>query len=262
MRTLVPLALTAVLVQASLAVAAPAAIDESGALRGEIEALKQGQQAILKDLQEIKKLLAERAVPPAKQEAIEKTNATVAVGGIPPKGNPGAAVTLIEFSDYQCPFCGRHVQQTAPEILKEYVDTGKLRYVFRDFPLEAIHPQAFKAAEAARCAGDQGKYWEMHDMLFANQRELQPEKLAGYAAALGLATDAFQACLEQGKYSAAIKRDQEDGTKLGVRGTPTVAVGMSEGDQAKNVVVIRGAQPFASFKTELDKLLAPPAEKK
>jgi protein-disulfide isomerase len=100
---------------------------------------------------------------------MQALDAVVAIGDAPVKGNPNAKLTLIEFSDYQCPFCRRHAENTLPSLDKEYIATGKVRYVFHDFPLEAIHPQAFKAAEAAHCAGEQQKYWEMHGRLFANQ---------------------------------------------------------------------------------------------
>jgi protein-disulfide isomerase len=105
----------------------------------------------------------------------------LSVDGAPSMGNGDAKVTLIEFSDYQCSFCGRHFSQTLPRLMTEYVKTGKVKYVLRDFPLEPIHPLAFKAAEAARCASDQGKYWEMHDRLFSNQQALGPKDLPRHA---------------------------------------------------------------------------------
>ena len=250
------------LVPALYVIAPLATAEEDGsALRAELRELKQGQEAILKDLEEIKKLLAARPAPPAPPPVAQKIDAVVAVGSIPPKGEPTAPLTIIEFSDYQCPFCSRHVQQTMPQLVKDYVDTGKLRYVFRDFPLESIHPQAVKAAEAARCAGDQGKYWEMHGKLFANQRQLQAEKLLEYAREIELNETAFQECLDQGKYTEAVKKDLEEGSQLGIRGTPTLVLGVSDGDRVKEAVVIRGAHPLATFKAEIDKMLAAAAEK-
>lgn len=97
---------------------------------------------------------------------------TVTVGDLPPLGNKNARVTMIEFSDYQCPFCGRHFTQAEPQLIKEYIDTGKVVFYYRDFPLSQIHPGAQKAAEAARCAGDQGKYWQYHDLVFTNQQNI------------------------------------------------------------------------------------------
>jgi protein-disulfide isomerase len=152
------------------------------------------------------------------------------------------------------------VDQTVPGLMKDYVDSGKVRYAFRDFPLAALHPQAATAAEAARCAGDQGKYWDMHDKLFALQPEIKEEKYADFAKQVGLDAAKFDECMTSSRYAAAVQNDVDYGTKLGVRGTPTVVVGLSDGDQVKNPVIIRGAQPLATFKAELDKLLAPPAK--
>ncbi len=264
MKPIITVAVIGALVPACYAIAplAAAAQEDSSAISAEISELKKGQDAIRKDLEEIKKLLAARPAPPAAPPAVEKIDAVVAVGGIAPQGKAAAPLTLIEFTDYQCPYCSRHAQQTVPQLVKDYVDTGKVRYTIRDFPLEQIHPNAAKAAEAARCAGDQDKYWEMHDKLFSNQKELQPEKLAEYAKAIGLNEGAFKACLDQGKYTQAVKQDLEAGSKLGVRGTPTVVLGVSDGAQVKNAVIIRGAQSYANFKAEIDKLLAPPAAEK
>jgi len=138
------------------------------------------------------------------------------------------------------------------------VTTGKLRYVVRDYPLEAIHPQAFKAAEAAHCARDQGKYWEMYVRLFANQRALGAGDLPAHAGALGLDVPKFQQCLDGGAHTARVRRNVTDGEKAGVRGTPTFFLGVTDGSDAKLTVlrVIRGAQSFASFKTAIDAALA------
>jgi protein-disulfide isomerase len=223
----------------------------------DIAELKKGQQEIKSELAEIKKLLTPKPPPPQ----VEKLEGAVAIGSIPGKGDAKAAVTMIEFSDFQCPFCKRHVDQTVPALLKDYVDSGKVRYVFRDFPLAALHPQAAKAAEAARCAGDQGKYWDMHDKLFALQPEIKDQKYADFAKQIGLDEAKFDECMTSSRYAAAVQNDVDYGTKLGVRGTPTVVVGLSDGDQVKNATIIRGAQPLATFKEELDKLLAPSAKK-
>ena len=241
---------------AALCAIAPAGVlaqVDSGALSADIQELKKGQAEIKKELEEIRKLLTPTP-PPA---AVEKLEAAVAVGSIVVRGRNDAPVTMIEFSDYQCPFCKRHVDQTVPGLVKDYVDTGQVRYALRDFPLAGIHPLAAKAAEAARCAGEQGKYWEMHDRLFANQKELQAEKLPAQAQAIGLDESKFRECLDQDRYAAAVQMDVDEGTQLGITGTPTVVVGMSDGAQAKNAVIIRGAQAIATFKAEIDKLLAP-----
>jgi protein-disulfide isomerase len=142
------------------------------------------------------------------------------------------------------------------------VQTGKVRYAFRDFPLTQVHPLAAKAAEAARCAGDQGKYWEMHDKLFANPGELQAEKLPVHARSISLDEPAFRKCLDESRHAAAVQEDLDAGAKIGITGTPAIVIGLSDGDQAKNVVVVRGALPIGTFKAEIEKLLAaPPAAK-
>ena len=146
-----------------------------------------------------------------------------------------------------------------PQITKEYIDTGKLKYFILDFPLESIHKQAFKAAEAASCAGEQGKYWEMSDRLFASQKALAPEQLKTYAEALGLDGSKFDDCLGSGKYADGIRRDMAAGAKAGVTGTPSFGIGFTDSkdpDKVKVVQTIRGAQPFDSFKNIIDDLLS------
>jgi protein-disulfide isomerase len=234
-------------------------------LKKDIEALKEGQQAIQKDLQEIKKLLAARPAAPG-TGVDQAMNAIVETAGDPTKGNKNAKLTVVEFSEYQCPFCGRHVRDTVPTIDKDYIQTGKVRYVFRDLPLESIHKNAFKAAEAAQCAGEQGKYWEMHDRLFANQQSLEATMLPAHAQAIGVDPKKFQACLDSGKFATDIRKDIADANKIGITGTPTTVIGLTQPNDSKIKVVkvIRGAQPLATFKETLDTLYAEPvaAEKK
>ena len=145
-----------------------------------------------------------------------------------------------------------------PQIEKEYIQTGKVKYVVRDLPLESIHKNAFKAAEAAHCAGDQGKFWEMHVGLFANQRALGLSDLANHAQALGLDMPKFQQCLESGKYAAKIRQDVADGQKAGVTGTPGFFLGVTDPNDQKVKVsrVLKGAQPYTSFKAAIDDLLS------
>jgi protein-disulfide isomerase len=144
-----------------------------------------------------------------------------------------------------------------PRLEAEYIKTGKLKYVVREFPLEQIHPQAFKAAEAALCAGEQGKYWEMHERLFANQRALGPNDLPGHAQALGLDLPGFQSCLQGGKHAATVRKDLGDGQKAGVRGTPTFFLAVQEpnGQTVKVLRVLRGAVSFETFKATIDEIL-------
>lgn len=145
-----------------------------------------------------------------------------------------------------------------PQIEKDYIKTGKAKYVLRDFPIESIHPQAFKAHEAANCAGEQGKYWEMHNRLFTNQKALGLKALPGHAEAIGLDLQTFKECLSSGKHDAEIRADMEDGVKAGVRGTPTFLLGLTEpnSSKVKATQIIRGAQPYSRFKQAIDRLLA------
>jgi protein-disulfide isomerase len=161
----------------------------------------------------------------------------------PVRGNAAAPVTIIEFSDYQCPFCAR-VNPTLAKVRETYGDRVKI--VFKDFPL-GNHPQAPKAAEAARCAGDQKKYWEMHDAMFANQRALEVPALKQTARAIGLDGAAFDQCLDSGKWAAAVRSGTELGEKMGVNSTPTLYV---------NGRALIGAMPFENFKAIIDEELA------
>ena len=180
--------------------------------------------------------------------------------GAPFKGPENASLAVIEFSDYQCPFCARHVRETLSRLDKEYIETGKITYLFRDFPLESIHPQAFKAAEAARCAGEQGKYWQMHDRLFANQKALGRRDLSRHAQALELEVASFDRCLDSGKQAAKIRGDIEDGLALGVKNTPSFLLVLTDPNShhVKAVRAIRGAAPYEKFQEALESLLAFP----
>jgi len=219
-------------------------------LRQEIHALTQTVKEMQKDLQEIKALLLSRG------PAAPSHNVVLDLANKPSKGGATAKLTLVEFSDYQCPFCGRHVRDTATQIDKDYVATGKLRHVFLDLPLESIHKVAFKAAEAASCAGEQGKYWEMHQRLFENQSKLQP--WTPHAEAIGLDIPKFEECLSSGRQAAAIRQDMAEAQKAGVTSTPTFFLAYTDPKSSKIKTVRRltGAQPYSAFKTEIDKLLA------
>lgn len=167
-------------------------------------------------------------------------------------GDPAAPVTIVEFTDFQCPFCSRHAVETLPQIKRDYVDTGKVRYVFMDFPLSSIHPQAQLTAEAARCAGDQNQFVAMHDLLFVRQgewagREDIADVLMGYARELGLDESAFSECLTSGVHEAAVLADLEEGVRVGVDGTPAFFI---------NGVFVSGAQPYEAFQEVIDSLLA------
>src|SRR5687768_6043646 len=162
----------------------------------------------------------------------------------PAIGSASAPVTIVEFSDFQCPFCQR-VAPTLKQVQKTYGD--KVRIVWKDFPLTQIHPEAFKAGEAAHCAGEQGKFWEYHDRLFANQQALQPDSLKKYAADAGLDAAKFNACVDTSKYGDRVREGVAQGSRLGVNSTPTLYV---------NGRMMSGAQPYEAIAAVIDEELA------
>jgi protein-disulfide isomerase len=163
----------------------------------------------------------------------------------PSKGPADAKITIVEFSDFECPFCVR-AEETVTQVLQKY--DGKVRLVYRDFPLP-FHPHAAKAAEAARCAGDQSKYWQMHEKLFANQKALEPDALKRYAKDLGLDAAKFDKCLDGGEKAKAVADDRKAGEEVGVTGTPAFFI---------NGVLVSGAQPLEAFTQVIDAELKSP----
>ncbi|MCU0937213.1 MAG: DsbA family protein [Gammaproteobacteria bacterium] len=222
---------------------APAAQDTAAAERAEREALL---------------ALVRRDRGPAKDESV-----VLDVTGQPSVGNEQAPVVLLEFTDFQCPFCRRHLNSVLPKLLEEYVNCGKVRYVFFDFPSETKHPNAFSAALAARCASDQRRYWDVHNWLFANSQLLDRERLLAHANAVGLDVAAFRACIDSGRHAEAVRSNMGRGVQLRVRGTPTFFLGR-KGEKPGEVVVLRritGAQPLELFQKEVDFQLAEAASK-
>jgi len=226
----------------------------STALQKEIDTLKDGQQAIQRDLQEIKTLLRtmSRGGAPAAPQ-----NIVLNVADASFKGEKDAKVTIVEYTDFQCPFCAKYVRETFPQLEDEYIKTGKVKYVQRDFPLESIHQHAFKAAEAVRCAREQDKGWEMHARVFGSQQQLAPINLVEHAQAVGLDTSAFQQCVDSRKYAPQIRKDMSEAQAAGVTGTPSFFLGLSDpSGKVKATRTLKGAQAYAAFKTAIDELLA------
>lgn len=168
--------------------------------------------------------------------------------GDPFLGDENAPVTIIEYSDFECPFCNRFFHTTEPLIKSQYIDTGRVKFVYKDFPVAATHPNAQKAAEAAQCAFDQGKFWEYHDILFANAYDgdrfsqlggsRAAELFKKYASNIGLNTNAFGSCFDSGAKRSVVLADMQEGQRAGVRGTPSFLI---------NGRLVVGAQPFSSF---------------
>jgi protein-disulfide isomerase len=169
---------------------------------------------------------------------------SVSTDGEPSIGPEGAPVTIVEFSDYQCPYCQKWYHEVFDQLLASY--PGKIRFVYRDLPLP-MHSEAIPAAEAADCAGEQGAYWKFHDALFSGQYTLGRSAYEQYAADLGLDTAAFTACLDDHRYQAEVQADASDATRLGLTGTPSFFI---------NGRVIIGALPFENFKAIIDEELA------
>ena len=191
-------------------------MEETSNLHQELEKLKEKQGVMQQELEKIKTLLKEKGIgaSPAPK------NLTLGITQQPFKGSPKATLTLIEFTDYQCPFCRKYAKQTLPELEKDYIETGKVKYVVRDFPLQSLHPDAFQAAVAADCAGEQGKYWEMHDRLLSNNSSPYSD-WGQHAKAIGLDEYQFNGCLKSDQPGQGVQKDLTDGRKVGVRGTPT-----------------------------------------
>ncbi len=186
----------------------------------------------------------------------------ISLAGAPSLGEKSAKVTMVEFSDYQCPLSSLHFNWTMRQLVEEYVKTGKVRYVFRDFPLESLHPLALKAAEAAHCSGDQGRYWEIHDRFFRNQAALEVHVLPSHARMLGLDLPEFQQCLESGKNTAKVRESAAAGRRAGVRGTPWFFLGLTGPNETKlrPLTSIEGAQPYEVFREAIDRLFSRPPD--
>lgn len=162
------------------------------------------------------------------------------------KGDKNAPVTIVEWSDFECPFCTRFYEQTLGQIEEEYIKRGKVKFVYRDFPL-SFHRNAQKAAEATECADEQGKFWEMHNLLFERGVDGGVASFKQFATNLGLNTNEFNTCLDSGKYESEVQKDMQDGIATGITGTPGFII---------NGQLVSGAQPFSAFKQVIEAELA------
>ena len=225
------------------------------AVKADLDSLKADLEIVKTQLALVLRLVSQHPLQ-AGAAALPSGPMRASVAGAPFLGRADAPVTIVEFSDYQCPFCQRFFATTLPALKKEYIDAGKVRYVFRDHPLDNIHPHARKAAEAAHCAGDQGKFWEMHDVLFQSARALALPQLAEYARAVGVNGAAFEDCLVSGRHAARVERGLADGAAAGVRGTPGFVIGRTKADDIVEGTSVRGAQPLETFRRIIDQMLA------
>jgi protein-disulfide isomerase len=169
------------------------------------------------------------------------------------RGNPAAPITLIEYSDFTCGFCLKFFRETWPRLQAKYIESGLVRFVYRDFP-RAFQGPGLQAAVATRCAGEQGRYWPMHDRLFASNARLGPSEFEGHASAIGLNVRTFSSCVREGRYVDAILRDREEGVTLGFRGTPGFVL-VSTDAKDDTPLTIPGAFPFEVFEEHIERLL-------
>ena len=196
---------------------------------------------------------------PTQTPSAEEPRIFVSLSDDPVKGDPNARVTIVEFSDFQCPFCARFFEQTLPQIQQEYIDSGKVKLVFRDFPLESIHANARAAAIAAGCANDQNMFWQYHDKLFEGQTQwahlsaIDAENtFAQYSSELGLNSENFNSCLSSKTHLNEINEDFQNGANYGVTGTPAFFIG----NDKNGYVTVIGAKPYSSFQQVIDKELS------
>jgi protein-disulfide isomerase len=210
------------------------------------------------EVAQLRRALGELGVGPAAADASAKGNGKgvqiTLNATYPVLGNPEAPIAIVEFSDFQCPYCGRFQQDTFSELKKVYIDTGRVRYISRQFPLP-MHPLARDAAIAARCAAKQQAYWKMRDSLFSQQPRLGPELYKELSATLQLDRSAFTGCLTDPSSAADVDADLALGQSLGVRGTPSFFVGRVAKGQIVDAQNIRGAKPFPMFVRAIEPLL-------
>jgi protein-disulfide isomerase len=217
------------------------------ALKKEVETLKANQAQLAKQIGGGRPAPAPRALP-----------ASIDMTGTPFKGSATSTVALVEYSDYECPFCIRHFTQVMPQIQQNYISNNKIRYMFRDFPIDELHPQAIRGHVAAHCASEQGKFWEMHDRLFTKSGTHTPDQLGARASEIGLNPAAFGACMAAEKYTASIRQSSAFAISLGASGTPFFIVGKYDPktNQLTPLKTIPGAFPFSQFQQYIDAALA------
>jgi protein-disulfide isomerase len=221
--------------------------------------LLQQNKAILEELRQIHSLLerqqatrttAEGTRPADSKVRLSLRNDELAIG------SANAPLTLIEFTDYQCPFCRQFHQATFADIKKNYIDTGKLRFISRDFPLD-IHNNAMRASLAAHCAGEQGKFWELRDLMIANGNRLEAPSIDLYAKQLKLDSDRLDKCIASGTYQARVDQELAEGKAAGINGTPSFLLGRTGKDSVEGTKLV-GAMPSVAFDARIKELLATP----
>lgn len=245
----------------------PVPAESKPSLQEQIDDLKRTQQRILGELEAVRNLLQQqggRIETPARPETVQPKVISLNVNGEPFRGESRAKVALVEFSDFDCSYCAKYAREIYPRIEKAYIRTGKVRYLFRDLP-ESVDSTSFLKARAARCAGEQGKFWEMHDRFFGSNAEAEGNDMATHARALGLDVEKFNACLSGGRYAQSIRMSMVSAKRHAIYGTPGFMIGTvsEDGKFIWATKVLVGGESFEAIQTELDQVLAtvtPPAE--
>jgi protein-disulfide isomerase len=218
-------------------------------------------QQILDELKAIRKTLETRPAAPAQPAAPapvdDKVSMAFAPGGLS-VGKENAPLVLVEYTDYQCPFCQRYHNDSFAQIKANFIDTGKVRYISRDFPLP-FHENARRSATAGRCAAEQGKFWELRHTMIVNANQLQADKLGGYAQSASLDVAKFQACVDSDKFKAAIDKDIAEGSAAGINGTPSFVLGRIENGKLQGVRMV-GAMPYQQFEAKIQEMLKQPVK--
>ncbi|MGO9227810.1 MAG: DsbA family protein [Bryobacteraceae bacterium] len=211
---------------------------------------RQQADQILEELRQIRRLLErQQQQQPAGPPAKIKMN----LEGMPMLGAKTAPVTMVEFTDYQCPFCRQFHVQTFAQLKKDFIDTGRVRFFSRDLPLDSMHPDAMRAAEATRCANDQGEFWRMRDLLGNHPDKLDLESLLGYAESLKLDVTPFRVCVVSEKYKGEVQADLMEAIRIGADGTPAFVIGKSTPEGVEGDLAV-GAQPGNIFDLKLKSL--------
>jgi protein-disulfide isomerase len=216
-------------------------------------------QDILNELKQIRQVLEKMQSGNQAPAQDDKVSYKLPAGGFS-IGDAKAPLVIVEYTDFQCPFCQQFHNQAFAQIKANYIDTGKVRFISRDFPLD-FHDNARRAATAARCAGEQGKFWEMRHVMIVNADQLKAENLATYAGNIKMDVPKFKACLDNpDKYKAQIDKEIAEGGVAGVTGTPTFVIGHLEGDKLDGVRLV-GAQPYSNFDAKIQEMLTQPVAK-
>ena len=241
----------------------PEAQPGAPSIQQQIDELKEGQQRVLNELAEIKKLLREKPgrVDDAAKPAIPGP-ISLNVHGELYRGDSRARVAIMEYSDFDCSFCAKYAREIYPRVDEDYIKPGKIKYFFRDLP-EPAQTNAFLKARAARCAGEQEKFWEMHDRLFATQSDPAGQNMELQAQALGLNVEKFSACLTSARYAENIRLSMAGARRAGIYGTPAFLIGTvsDDGDFVLATKLVVGGESFETIKSGLEEILAAPSKK-